>query len=218
MILVTGGLGYIGSHLSAELLRSGYDVIIVDNLSNSYLRVKKKIEKITKKRIKLYIANVSNKRVLRRIFKKYDIDTVIHLAGVKSVIDSVNDPISYYKNNVSETISLLSVMNEFNCKNLIFSSSATVYGNQSTQPLSEDMVKSCEELSNPYGKTKRIIENILEDLRDWNISVLRYFNVIGSHNSFQIGDDPKKEPNNLIPAIERVFKDKKNKLKIFVKF
>jgi UDP-glucose 4-epimerase len=213
MILVTGGLGYIGSHVVVDLLKNGYEVVVVDNLSNSYISVFEKIKEITKKDFPLFIGNFSKKKTLKRIFENYDIEAVIHLAGFKSVKDSTSQPLKYYNNNIVGTIKLLEVMEEFNCKKIIFSSSATVYGYQENQPIKEDAV--LEEATNPYGKSKQIIENILKDLKDWDVTILRYFNVIGAHLSGKIGDNPRSKVNNLIPIINEVLDKKRPYLEVF---
>ena len=206
-ILVTGGTGYIGSHTCVELLENGYEVIIVDNLSNSKKEVVESIEKISGKKVKFYEADVCDKKSLRRIFKKNDkIDAVIHFAGLKAVGESVLKPILYYENNLISTLSLLDVMKEYNCYNLVFSSSATVYGNPKTLPLTEE----CEvgATTNPYGTTKYMIERILNDVafanKDFSIAILRYFNPIGAHTSGLIGENPNGIPNNLMPYIIKV--------------
>lgn len=204
-ILVTGGTGYIGSHTSVLLLEQGFDVVIIDNLSNSKKEVKEDIEKITKKEVKLYIGDVCDKEILRKIFKENKIDAVIHFAGLKAVGESVNKPLTYYRNNIDSTLSLLEVMNEFNCKKIVFSSSATVYGKPKSLPIKEDFELST---TNPYGSTKLYIEGILKDLyvsdNEWSIAILRYFNPIGAHESGLIGENPNDIPNNLMPYIVKV--------------
>lgn len=203
MILVTGGLGFIGSHTVVELLNNGEDIIVIDNLCNSKIEVKDNIEKITNKTFKLYIGDILDKNILNNIFKNNNIDLVIHFAGLKAVGESTKIPLDYYRNNVVGTCNLLEVMKENNCKNIIFSSSATVYGLQEKQPISEDAV--LQEPTNAYGRSKFFIEYILKDLynsdNDWNIVLLRYFNPIGAHESALIGEDPKGIPNNLMPYI-----------------
>ena len=205
MILVTGGLGYIGSHTVVELLENGYDVVIIDNLSNSKIETLDKLKKITGKSIKYYQNDVCDKEILRKIFKENKIDAVIHFAGYKAVGESVSKPLKYYRNNIDSTLSLLEVMEENNCLNIIFSSSATVYGKPASLPIYENFPLST---TNPYGTTKLFIENILNDLyisnNKWNITILRYFNPIGAHKSGLIGEDPKDIPNNLMPYIVKV--------------
>ena len=205
-ILVTGGLGYIGSHTVVELLNMNYEVIVVDNLSNSDLSVKDRIVQITGKNFEFVLGDIANDIVICDIFEKNKIDAVIHFAGLKAVGESNEVPLKYYANNVSATITLLSVMAKYNVKNIVFSSSATVYGYQEKQPISEDAVLN--EPTNPYGRTKYIIECILKDLyksdNDWNIIILRYFNPIGAHESGLIGENPNGIPNNLLPYVSRV--------------
>lgn len=204
-ILVTGGTGFIGSHTCVELLDSGYEVVIVDNLSNSKKDVVDKINVISGKNVKFYEADVCDKSALRNIFKENEIDAVIHFAGFKAVGESVAKPLMYYRNNIDSTLSLLEVMNEFNVKKIVFSSSATVYGNPKSLPIKEDFPLST---TNPYGSTKLMIENILRDLaisdKDWSIAILRYFNPIGAHPSGLIGESPNDIPNNLMPYIVKV--------------
>lgn len=204
-ILVTGGTGYIGSHTCVELLNSGYDVVIIDNLCNSKREVVDKIESITSKKVKFYEEDVCNKEALQTIFKENKIDAVIHFAGLKAVGESVQKPLMYYRNNLDSTLSLLEVMNEYNCKQLVFSSSATVYGTPKSLPIKEDFPLST---TNPYGSTKLMIEDILRDLyisdNDWSIALLRYFNPIGAHSSGLIGENPNGIPNNLMPYIIKV--------------
>ena len=205
MILVTGGLGYIGSHTVVELLDNNYDVVIIDNLYNSKIETLDKLKKITGKDIVFYQGDVCDKELLRKIFKDNKIDGVIHFAGYKAVGESVSKPLKYYRNNIDSTLSLLEVMEEFNCLNIIFSSSATVYGKPNSLPIYEDFPLST---TNPYGSTKLFIEYILKDLyisnNNWNITILRYFNPIGAHKSGLIGEDPKDIPNNLMPYIVKV--------------
>lgn len=204
-ILVTGGTGFIGSHTCVELLDSGYDVVIIDNLSNSKREVADYIEKITNKSVTFYEGDVCDKEILRKIFKENKIDAVIHFAGYKAVGESVLKPLMYYRNNILSTLSLLEVMNEFNVKKIAFSSSATVYGKPKALPIKEDFPLST---TNPYGTTKLIIEGILKDLynsdNEWSIAILRYFNPIGAHKSGLIGENPNGIPNNLMPYIIKV--------------
>ena len=204
-ILVTGGTGFIGSHTCVELLDSGYDVVIIDNLSNSKREVADYIEKITNKSVTFYEGDVCDKEILRKIFKENKIDAVIHFAGYKAVGESVLKPLMYYRNNILSTLSLLEVMNEFNVKKIAFSSSATVYGKPKSLPIKEDFPLST---TNPYGTTKLMIEGILKDLynsdNEWSIAILRYFNPIGAHKSGLIGENPNGIPNNLMPYIIKV--------------
>ena len=205
-ILVTGGCGYIGSHTCVELLNNGYDVIVIDNLCNSKESVIGCIEKITGKKIKFYKGDVCDKVILKKIFNENKIEAVIHFAGLKAVGESVEKPLMYYRNNIDSTLSLCEVMNEYNCKKIIFSSSATVYGDPIKLPITEDM--SVGNTTNPYGSSKLYIEGILKDLyisdNDWSISLLRYFNPVGAHESGLIGEDPNGIPNNLMPYIVKV--------------
>ena len=205
-VLVTGGTGYIGSHTVAQLLNTGYDVVIADNLSNSKLEVLDAIEKITGKRPKMYNIDCRNAEDLEIIFKENMIDSVINFAGYKAVGESVKFPLKYYNNNLYIAITLLEVMQKFNCKKFIFSSSATIYGNPGVPEYVEEMGRG--EAANPYGATKAMIEQILEDLyasdNSWNICILRYFNPIGAHESGLIGENPNGIPNNLMPYIMKV--------------
>lgn len=204
-IFVTGGLGYIGSHTVVELLNENYEVIVIDNLSNSKIEVVDKIKTITGKDFKFYEGDVRNKEVLNDIFKNNKIDCVIHFAGLKAVGESVEKPLLYYQNNLDSTLVLCEVMNDYNVKNIIFSSSATVYGKQDVLPIKETASLST---TNPYGSTKLFIEYILDDLytsdKDWSIVKLRYFNPLGAHESGLIGEDPNGIPNNLLPYINKV--------------
>ncbi len=206
-VLVTGGTGYIGSHTCVELLNENYEVIIIDNLVNSKKEVVSKIEKITGKKVKFYKEDCSNKEALRRIFKENkDIEAVLHFAGLKAVGESVKLPLKYYENNLCSTLSLLTVMKEFNCKKIVFSSSATVYGDPDRLPITEDM--NVGSTTNPYGTTKYFIERILKDVcvsdPEFSVVLLRYFNPIGAHSSGLIGEDPNDIPNNLMPYILKV--------------
>ena len=204
-ILVTGGAGYIGSHTCVELLNAGYDIVVIDNFSNSKKEVIDKIKTITNKDFKFYEGDCQDKEILRKIFKENDISSVIHFAGFKSVGESVSKPIMYYRNNIDSTLSLLEVMSESNVKKIVFSSSATVYGNPKSLPIKEDFPLFT---TNPYGSTKLMIEDILRDLyksdNNWSIAILRYFNPIGAHRSGLIGEDPNGIPNNLMPYIVKV--------------
>ena len=199
-ILVTGGLGYIGSHTIVKLLENNYNVICIDNLCNSNEDVIEKIKKITSKDFKFYYGDVNNKDLLTKIFKENKIDSVIHFAGLKAVGESVKYPLKYYKNNLNSTITLLEVMTEFNVNKIVFSSSATVYGKQEILPIKED---STLHTTNPYGTTKLVNEMILKDetVANPNMSVviLRYFNPIGGHESGILKENPKDTPNNLMP-------------------
>lgn len=215
-ILVTGGAGYIGSHTAVELLEKGYEIVIVDNLINSNEESLNRVKKITGRDFKFYKADLLDKEAVRKIFRENNIDSVIHFAGLKAVGESVSIPLRYYHNNLMSTLNLCEVMNEFNIKKLVFSSSATVYGNPSTIPITEDFPLSA---TNPYGRTKLMIEDILRDLyisdNNWNIILLRYFNPIGAHESGLIGEDPKGIPNNLVPYIAQVACGKLPYLKVF---
>ena len=214
-VLVTGGTGYIGSHTCVELLNSGEDIVIIDNLYNSKTEVLERIKKITGKDITFYNADVRDKAALTEIFNKHNIDSVIHFAGLKAVGESVEKPMLYYDNNLISTINLCEVMKEHGCKNLVFSSSATVYGNAEKMPLYEDMPLGA---INPYGKTKWFIEEILRDeakTGNWSVVLLRYFNPIGAHESGLIGEDPNGIPNNLMPYISQVAVGRLKELSVF---
>ncbi len=215
-ILTTGGAGYIGSHTCIELINAGYDVVVVDNLDNSSEKSLERVEKIVGRKIKFYKEDVRDKDALRKIFTENKIDAVIHFAGLKAVGESVRKPIEYYNNNLISTISLLEVMREFDCKRLVFSSSATVYGVATEMPLKEGMPLGA---TNPYGRTKYFIEEILRDVyvsdNSWSIVLLRYFNPIGAHESGTIGEDPKGIPNNLMPYISQVAVGRLEKLHVF---
>ncbi len=215
-ILVTGGAGYIGSHTVVELLNNNYDVVIVDDFSNSQPAVLERITELTGKDFKFYELNLLDKENLRKVFEENDIHAVIHFAGYKAVGESVAVPLKYYNNNIISTIALLEVMQEFDVKNIVFSSSATVYGMDNEAPFTEDMPTSA---TNPYGKTKVFIEHILEDLahsdEEWSVILLRYFNPIGAHESGRIGENPNDIPNNLMPYITQVAVGKLDQLSIF---
>lgn len=204
-ILVTGGCGYIGSHTCCELLDNNYEVVIVDNLCNSKEEVIDKIKQITNKDVTFYKGDVRDVSLLEKVFNENDIKAVIHFAGLKAVGESVQKPLLYYRNNIDSTLSLLEVMSKFNCKRIVFSSSATVYGSPKFLPIKEDFPLST---TNPYGSTKLYIEGILKDLyisdNEWSISILRYFNPIGAHKSGLIGENPNGIPNNLMPYILKV--------------
>ena len=205
-ILVTGGCGYIGSHTCVLLLENGYEVVVIDNLSNSKKEVISKIENITGKNVKFYRGDVRDKELLTKIFSDEGIDAVIHFAGLKAVGESVKLPLMYYRNNIDSTLNLCEVMKEFNVKNIIFSSSATVYGTPEELPLKE--TSKVGGTTNPYGSSKLFIEHILEDLyvsdNSFNITILRYFNPVGAHESGLLGEDPNGIPNNLMPYIVKV--------------
>ncbi|HOD55299.1 MAG TPA: UDP-glucose 4-epimerase GalE [Candidatus Cloacimonadota bacterium] len=215
-ILVTGGAGYIGSHTCIELLNAGYDIIIVDNLSNSKYESVKRIEELSGKNVKFYETNILDKTALDFIFGENQIEAVIHFAGLKAVGESVQIPLSYYFNNISGTLVLCEVMKKYSVKKIVFSSSATVYGIPETVPISEDFPRSA---TNPYGRTKLMIEEILNDLfisdNEWSIALLRYFNPIGAHKSGRIGEDPNGIPNNLMPFITQVAVGKRDHLNVF---
>lgn len=215
-ILVTGGAGYIGSHTVLELLNSGHEVVVVDNLCNSKEESLKRVQEITGKKIKFYKVDILDREALEEIFKKEKIEAVIHFAGLKAVGESVTMPIRYYYNNITGTLILCEIMNKYNVKNIVFSSSATVYGDPKSVPITEDFPLSA---TNPYGRSKLMIEEILGDLykadESWNIIILRYFNPIGAHESGRIGEDPNGIPNNLIPYISKVAVGKLDYLRVF---
>ena len=215
-ILVTGGTGYIGSHTCIELIESGYEVVIVDNLCNSSLESLKRVEKLSDSSIPFYKVDVRDKAALTRIFQQHSIDGVIHFAGLKTVGESVERPIEYYDTNVVGTFVLAEVMQEFNCKIFVFSSSATVYGDPYTVPIKEDFPLSA---TNPYGRSKLMIEEFFHDVfvadNSWKIALLRYFNPVGAHKSGLIGEDPSGIPNNLMPYISQVAVGKFENLSIF---
>lgn len=215
-ILVTGGTGYIGSHTCVSLIESGYDIVIIDNLSNSKREVVDMIEKITSKKVTFYEGDVRDKDLLNKIFDEHKIEAIIHFAGYKAVGESVMKPLMYYRNNIDSTLSLLEVADEHNVKKIVFSSSATVYGKPHKLPIKEDFPLST---TNPYGATKLIIEGILRDLyksdNEWSIAILRYFNPIGAHKSGLIGENPNGIPNNLMPYIIKVATGELKSLGIF---
>lgn len=204
-ILVTGGAGYIGSHTSVELLNAGYEIVVVDNFYNSKPKAIENIRKIANKSFRFYEGDICDKELLRKIFSENEIEATIHFAGYKAVGESVAKPLMYYRNNLDCTLSLLEVMQEFNCKKIVFSSSATVYGDPERLPIDEKCRLS---VTNPYGATKLYIEGILKDLyisdNDWSIAILRYFNPVGAHESGLIGEEPNGIPNNLVPYIVKV--------------
>ncbi len=205
-ILVAGGAGYIGSHTCVELLNSGYDVVVVDNLVNSSAKAIARVEEITGKSVRFYEVDILDREALNEVFAKEDIDSVINFAGLKAVGESVQKPLEYYHNNITGTLVLCDVMRSHGVKNIIFSSSATVYGDPAFIPITEECPKG--QITNPYGQTKGMLEQILTDLwvadPEWNVVLLRYFNPIGAHESGLIGEDPKGIPNNLVPYIAKV--------------
>lgn len=215
-ILVTGGAGYIGSHTCVELLEAGKEIIIVDNFSNSKPESVRRVNEITGKMANLYEIDILNKEDLNRVFEDNDIEAVIHFAGLKAVGESVEIPLTYYHTNITGTLMLCEVMRDHGVKKLVFSSSATVYGDPATTPIKEDFPLSA---TNPYGRTKLMIEEILRDLfvsdDSWSISLLRYFNPIGAHASGRIGEDPNGIPNNLMPYITQVAVGKREQLSVF---
>ncbi len=215
-VLVTGGTGYIGSHTVVELLNNGYEVIIVDNLVNSKIEVVDKLKKLTNKEFVFIKGDVCDYELLTKIFDDNKIDAVIHFAGLKAVGESVEKPLEYYENNVGSTMNLVKVMKEHNCKNIVFSSSATVYGTPETLPIKEDFPLST---TNPYGTTKLVNEWILSDIykadNEWKVTLFRYFNPIGSEKTGLLGEDPKDIPNNLMPYIVRVAVGKLDHLSVF---
>ena len=215
-ILVTGGAGYIGSHTCVLLLNAGYDVVVVDNLSNSKEESLKRVERITGKSLTFYKQDLLDRGGLEKIFEEEKPEAVIHFAGLKAVGESVQIPLTYYHNNITGTLILLETMAKFNCKKIVFSSSATVYGVPKSVPIKEDFPLST---TNPYGATKLMIENILRDLyvsdKTWGIVILRYFNPIGAHESGLIGEDPKGIPNNLLPYVAQVAVGKRERLSVF---
>ena len=216
-ILVTGGAGYIGSHTVVELQNAGYDVVVLDNLSNASEKSLERVSKITGKPVKFYKADILDRDALNEIFDKEDIDSCIHFAGLKAVGESVAKPWEYYENNIAGTLTLVDVMRKHNVKNIIFSSSATVYGDPAIIPITEECPKG--QCTNPYGWTKSMLEQILTDIQkadpEWNVVLLRYFNPIGAHKSGLIGEDPKGIPNNLMPYISQVAVGKLDKLHVF---
>lgn len=216
-ILVTGGAGYIGSHTCVELLNEGYEVVVVDNLCNSSEEAIKRVEEITEKHITFYQVDLLDRDALNQVFDKEKIDSVIHFAGLKAVGESVSKPLEYYHNNITGTLILCDVMRKHGIKNLVFSSSATVYGDPALIPITEECPKG--KITNPYGQTKSMLEQVLTDLNvadpEWNIVLLRYFNPIGAHKSGKIGEDPKGIPNNLVPFIAQVAVGKLDCLGVF---
>ena len=215
-ILVTGGTGYIGSHTVVELVENGEDVVIVDNFSNSSPDVLDRIEEITGKRVKLYEVDILDEEKLEQVFKENEIESVVHFAGLKAVGESVAKPVEYYHNNITGTLVLLKLMQKYNCKKIVFSSSATVYGNPGKLPIKENFPLST---TNPYGSTKLVIENILQDVnvadQNFRVAILRYFNPIGAHESGLIGERPNGIPNNVMPYIVKVATGEYEKLTVF---
>ena len=215
-ILVTGGTGYIGSHTSIELLKRGEEIVVLDNLSNSKIEMCDSIKKLSGKDFKFYKVDLLDKENVEKIFKENKIDEVIHFAGLKAVGESCEKPIEYYHNNITGTLNLIDVMRKYDCKKIVFSSSATVYGDPDTVPIKEDFPLST---TNPYGSTKLMIEQILTDVyksdNSWTVILLRYFNPIGAHESGEIGENPNGIPNNLMPYINYVAAGKLDHLNVF---
>lgn len=216
-ILVTGGAGYIGSHTCVELLNAGYEVVVMDNLCNSSAKALEAVEEITGRKLKFYETDMLDKPGVEKIFQKESIDAVIHFAGLKAVGESVQKPLEYYYNNLSGTLTLCDAMRRHGVKDIVFSSSATVYGDPAFVPITEDCPKG--QITNPYGQTKGMLEQILTDIyvsdNQWNVVLLRYFNPIGAHPSGKIGEDPKGIPNNLVPYIAQVAVGKLDRLGVF---
>ncbi|MGR5177852.1 UDP-glucose 4-epimerase GalE [Vibrio mediterranei] len=216
-ILVTGGAGYIGSHTVVELLNQGYNVVVIDNLCNSSLMSLERVHEITGRSVSFYEGDIRDRDLLAKIFYENDINAVIHFAGLKAVGESVKKPLEYYQNNVAGTLTLCEVMAESGCKNLVFSSSATVYGDPGVLPYSENLPIS--NATSPYGQSKIMVEQVLEGLHKsdpcWNITCLRYFNPVGAHESGLIGENPNGVPNNLMPFVTQVAVGKRDKLYIF---
>lgn len=215
-ILITGGAGYIGSHTCIELVKSDHDIVVLDNLSNSKNIVLERVKKITNKKIPFENVDLRDTKALQSVFNKYDISAVIHFAGLKSVNESINEPIDYYDNNIAGTINLCKIMHQFGVKKIIFSSSAVVYGNPDIVPIKEDSPLST---SNPYGQSKLMTEQILNDIfisdNEWQVALLRYFNPVGAHKSGLIGEAPGGVPSNLMPYISQVAVGKLDKLHVF---
>ena len=215
-ILTTGGAGYIGSHTCVQLLEAGYKIVVVDNLSNSSVESLNRVKQLSDKTFAFVQADIRNKSAMRALFKAHKITAVIHFAGLKAVGESAQKPQLYYDNNVVGSLSLFEVMHEFGVKTIVFSSSATVYGDPASMPITEDFPLSA---TNPYGRTKLILEDILRDLHaadsTWRIGLLRYFNPIGAHQSGMIGEDPNGIPNNLLPYVSQVAVGRLAKLRVF---
>ncbi len=216
-VLVTGGCGFIGSHTCVELLNAGYEAVVLDNLSNSSEKALERVEQITGKKVTFYKGDIRDREILQEIFDKEKIDSCIHFAGLKAVGESVQKPWEYYNNNISGTLTLVDVMRQNGCKNIIFSSSSTVYGTPEHVPVTEQTPKGT--CTNPYGWTKWMLEQILSDLytadKEWNVILLRYFNPIGAHKSGTMGEDPNGIPNNLMPYITQVAVGKLPELGVF---
>ncbi len=215
-ILVTGGAGYIGSHTCLLLLEAGFEVVVVDNLSNSSLESLRRVERLTDQLIRFYKVDITDYRSLDKVFEEHQFESVVHFAGLKAVGESSQIPLTYYEQNIYGTINLLKVMQAHQCKRIVFSSSATVYGDPASVPITEDFPVSA---TNPYGRTKLFIEEILRDQSiaepQWQIVLLRYFNPVGAHRSGEIGEDPRGIPNNLMPYISQVAVGKREKLSVF---
>ncbi|WP_096435080.1 UDP-glucose 4-epimerase GalE [Alteribacter populi] len=215
-ILVTGGAGYIGTHTCVELLNAGHEIVVVDNFSNSKLVALERVREITGKLFEVCETDLKDGKTLGRVFSENQIDAVIHFAGLKAVGESVSLPLRYYQNNVAGTLTLCEVMDKFNVRNLVFSSSATVYGQNNQTPFRENLSLNG---TNPYGRSKLMIEDILQDLHssnpEWSIALLRYFNPVGAHRSGKIGEDPNGIPNNLMPYISQVAVGKLNELQVY---
>ena len=215
-ILTTGGAGYIGSHTCLELLQAGHEVVAVDNLSNSKAESLKRVQEIAGRSLSFYRTDLLDRTALASVFRSHEIEAVLHFAGLKAVGESVRIPLRYYHNNITGTVILCEVMKEFGVKTVVFSSSATVYGNPPTVPITEDFPVSP---TNPYGRTKLIIEEILRDLqaadRGWRVALLRYFNPVGAHESGRIGEDPNGLPNNLFPYVAQVAVGKLKEVEVF---
>lgn len=215
-VLVTGGAGYIGSHAAVELLENGYDIVVVDNLSNSSREAINRVKELTGKDFPFYEYDLLDYDAIEEVFRKHDFDSVIHFAGLKAVGESVEIPLKYYHNNITGTLNLCRIMQKYGVKKMVFSSSATVYGNPERVPIDESFPLQA---TNPYGRTKLMIEEILRDLHvadnSWRIALLRYFNPIGAHKSGRIGENPRGIPNNLMPYITQVAVGKREKLYVF---
>lgn len=216
-ILVTGGAGFIGSHTCVELLNAGYEVVVLDNLVNASEKSLERVKAITGKEVTFYKGDILDRTILNEIFEKEKIDSCIHFAGLKAVGESVQKPWEYYNNNISGTLTLVDVMRQHNCKNIIFSSSATVYGDPAEIPITENCPKG--QCTNPYGWTKSMLEQVLMDIQkadpEWNVILLRYFNPIGAHKSGTMGENPNGIPNNLMPYITQVAVGKLKELGVF---
>jgi UDP-glucose 4-epimerase len=216
-ILVTGGAGYIGSHTCVELLQAGYEVTVVDNLSNSKEEALRRVQELAGKALEFHRVDLLDRPALEKVFQRRPFEAVIHFAGLKAPAESVRKPLAYYQNNLTGTLVLCELMAQYGVKDLVFSSSATVYGDLAVAPVREDF--PCHQQINPYGRTKRMIEIILEDVHaadpEWNVALLRYFNPVGAHPSGRIGDDPRGIPNNLMPVISQVAVGRLPELHIF---